>query len=52
MSKIRQNFHAEVEAGINRQVNMEMRASYVYQSMVFGCEYYFLSMINLAWIYL
>jgi hypothetical protein len=38
MSKIRQNFHAEVEAGINRQVNMELRASYVYQSMVCECE--------------
>jgi hypothetical protein len=31
---IRQNFHEEVEAAINRQINMELRASYVYQSMV------------------
>jgi ferritin heavy chain len=34
MSKVRQNFHSEVEAAINRQINMELRASYVYQSMV------------------
>jgi ferritin heavy chain len=32
---IRQNFHEEVEAAINRQINMELRASYVYQSMAF-----------------
>jgi hypothetical protein len=31
---IRQNFHQEVEAGINKQINMELRASYIYQSMV------------------
>ena len=31
---VRQNFHQEVEAGINKQVNMELNASYVYQSMV------------------
>lgn len=30
----RQNFHVESEAGINRQINMELYASYVYQSMV------------------
>jgi hypothetical protein len=33
-SSIRQNFHEEVEAAINRQINMELRASYVYMSMV------------------
>ncbi|XP_060068339.1 soma ferritin-like [Ylistrum balloti] len=32
-SQPRQNFHAETEAGINRQINMELYASYVYQSM-------------------
>ena len=31
---IRQNFHDEVEASINRQVNVELKASYIYQSMV------------------
>jgi len=31
----RQNFHVESEAGINRQINMELYASYVYQSMSF-----------------
>ncbi|KAK3083725.1 hypothetical protein FSP39_002076 [Pinctada imbricata] len=29
----RQNFHMESEAGINRQINMELYASYTYQSM-------------------
>ncbi|KAL3883541.1 hypothetical protein ACJMK2_029831 [Sinanodonta woodiana] len=33
----RQNYHAESEAGINKQINMELCASYVYQSM----SYYF-----------
>jgi len=35
VSQPRQNFHAESEAGINRQINMELYASYVYQSMSF-----------------
>ncbi|XP_069102653.1 soma ferritin-like [Argopecten irradians] len=34
-SQPRQNFHAETEAGINRQINMELYASYSYQSMSF-----------------
>jgi len=34
-SQCRQNFHQEVEAGINRQINMELYASYCYQSMYF-----------------
>merc|ERR1711860_109595 len=29
----RQNYHLESEAGINKQINMELYASYVYQSM-------------------
>merc|ERR1712076_50467 len=33
MSKIRQNFHQETEALINKQINMELYASYVYKSM-------------------
>lgn len=33
MSAIRQNYHAECEAGINKQINLELYASYVYQSM-------------------
>jgi len=33
MSKIRQNFHVDSEALINKQINMELYASYVYQSM-------------------
>jgi len=35
VSQCRQNFHTEVEAGINRQINMELYASYCYQSMYF-----------------
>ncbi|PAA89803.1 hypothetical protein BOX15_Mlig013444g1 [Macrostomum lignano] len=34
-SRIRQNFHEESEAALNRQVNMELFASYTYQSMSF-----------------
>ena len=36
-SQVRQNFHEECEAGINKQINMELYASYVYLSM----SYYF-----------
>jgi len=35
LSQCRQNYHAESEAGINRQINMELFASYSYQSMSF-----------------
>lgn len=35
VSKCRQNFHAESELKINEQINMELQASYVYQSMAF-----------------
>merc|ERR1711893_145603 len=31
----RQNYHAESEAGVNKQINLELYASYVYQSMAF-----------------
>ena len=34
LSKVRQNFHAKSEATINKQINMELYASYVYMSMV------------------
>lgn len=33
MSAIRQNWHLETEAAVNRQINIELSASYVYQSM-------------------
>ena len=33
-SAIRQNYHADCEAAINKQINLELYASYVYQSMV------------------
>jgi len=31
----RQNYHQEAEAGVNKQINLELYASYVYQSMAF-----------------
>ena len=34
LSKIRTNYHATSEALINKQINMELHASYVYMSMV------------------
>ena len=33
LSLIRQNYHAESEALLNKQINMELYASYVYMSM-------------------
>ncbi|CAH8431413.1 unnamed protein product [Heterobilharzia americana] len=35
MSLCRQNYHEECEAGINKQINMELYASYVYMTMAF-----------------
>ena len=35
MSAIRQNFHEETEAGLNKQINLELHASYIYQSISF-----------------
>ncbi|KAG1649860.1 Soma ferritin [Nymphon striatum] len=34
-SRPRQNFHQECEAAINRQINMELYASYVYLAMAY-----------------
>ena len=34
MSIVRQNYHDDCEALINKQINMELHASYVYMSMV------------------
>ena len=31
---VRQNYHSESEASLNKQINLELHASYVYQSMV------------------
>uniref|UniRef100_A0A4W5LSE6 Ferritin n=2 Tax=Hucho hucho TaxID=62062 RepID=A0A4W5LSE6_9TELE len=35
MSSVRQNFHQDCEAAINRQINLELYASYVYLSMAY-----------------
>jgi len=35
MSQVRQNFHADSEAALNKQINIELHASYVYLSMAY-----------------
>lgn len=35
-SQVRQNYHQDCEAAVNRQINLELYASYVYLSMVSG----------------
>ncbi|XP_022088323.1 soma ferritin-like [Acanthaster planci] len=35
MATIRQNYHEESEAGVNKQINLELYASYVYLSMAY-----------------
>jgi len=35
ISKIRMNYHAESEAGVNKQINLELYASYVYQQLAY-----------------
>lgn len=35
MSTTRQNYHSDSEAGVNKQINLELYASYTYQSMAF-----------------
>jgi len=34
-SNVRQNYHEESEAGVNRQINLELYASYTYLSMAY-----------------
>lgn len=35
IAAVKQNFHVDTEAGINKQINMELTASYVYQAIAF-----------------
>ncbi len=35
VSQCRQNYHADSEAGVNKQINLELYASYTYQSIAF-----------------
>ncbi|XP_033645836.1 soma ferritin-like [Asterias rubens] len=35
MAAVRQNYHDESEAGVNKQINLELYASYTYLSMAF-----------------
>lgn len=39
-SFVRQNFSIECEKAINKQINMELYASYLYMSMVSNCKLY------------
>lgn len=34
-NRVKQNFHSESEAAINKQINMELYASYVYQALAY-----------------
>ena len=34
-SQVRQNYHEDSEAGVNRQINLELYASYTYMSMAY-----------------
>ena len=36
-SQVRQNYHPECEAGVSKQVNLELYAFYTYLSMVRFC---------------
>merc|ERR1712226_1188478 len=38
VSIVRQNFHEECETGINKQINMELSASHIHQSMAYYCD--------------
>ena len=51
MSRVRQNFNEESEALINRQINMEMHASYVYLAMVSTFLHEFLSTVDTGYLY-
>eukprot|EP00118_Oscarella_pearsei_P024404 m.305979 g.305979 ORF g.305979 m.305979 type:complete len:174 (+) comp40873_c0_seq1:105-626(+) len=47
-SQIRQNFHEESEAGINKQINMELYAFYTYRSMAYYFDRDDISLHNVA----
>eukprot|EP00731_Ephydatia_muelleri_P002457 Em0001g2457a len=38
MSRCRQNYHEECEAGVNKQINLELYAMYTYTSLAFYFE--------------
>ncbi|CAB3410881.1 unnamed protein product [Caenorhabditis bovis] len=44
----RQNYHEEVEAAVNKQINIELYASYVYLSMAFYFERDDVSLLNIS----
>ena len=48
MSVIRQNYNEEAEAAINKQINMQLYASYLYQSMVRLMDKFFLLKLSFS----
>ncbi|KAI6180410.1 Ferritin [Aphelenchoides besseyi] len=47
-STVRQNFHADSEAAINKQINIELYASYVYLAMSYYFDRHDVAMPNLS----
>uniref|UniRef100_A0A8C7BQ81 Ferritin n=1 Tax=Neovison vison TaxID=452646 RepID=A0A8C7BQ81_NEOVI len=47
-SQVRQNHHQDSEAPINRQINLELYASYVYLSMSYYFDHGDVALKNLA----
>ncbi|XP_006886085.1 PREDICTED: ferritin, mitochondrial-like [Elephantulus edwardii] len=47
-SRVRQNFHPDAEAAINRQINLELYASYVYLSMAYYFSRYDVALNNFS----
>jgi len=48
MSLARQNYHEDSEAGVNKQINMELYACYVYQAMSFHFDRDDVALANFA----
>ncbi len=48
MSKCRQNYHDETEAGINKQINIELFAHYSYIAMVRKCVVYYNYLLSIT----
>lgn len=51
VSQVRQNFHTESEEKINKQINQELYASYVYLSMVSYPEFVIVTWYKYRYIY-
>jgi len=47
-SQIRQNYHAQSEDGVNKQINMEFYACYVYSAMAYHFDRDDVALLNVA----